>query len=120
MAATGFSRQVLLVMSGLIVWAVHFLVVYPFNALACARNFATFEILGIGILPVAIVIVTLLSLGLIGAALLAVTAGRAFEQPEIEPSNGRFLRALTIGIGLLSAVAVIWETIPVFMVPPCG
>jgi hypothetical protein len=120
MASRIFTYQTLLVLSGLIIWAVHFLIVYPFNALACVYGLAAAEIVGIGIVPIIIVIVTVLSLALIGAALFAATAGRATEQPQIEAPNQRFLRFLTVGIGLLSAVAVIWETLPVFMIPPCG
>ena len=119
MEARSFTSQLLFVLSGLIVWSVHFLVVYPFNAIACARGFAGSEILGVDIVPLAILCVTIVALALIAAALFAATR-RGSPATTGGDDSGRFLRGLTLGVGLLSAVAVILETIPALMIPPCG
>ena len=119
MAARGFSIQILFVMSGLIVWGVHLLAVYTVNALACARGFADMDVLGIGIAPFTIVVLGLVSLVVLaGLAAVAVRERGPFSADEGQEQS--FLRFLTIAIAGLSGVAVVWETIPAFLIPPCG
>ena len=57
-AETGFAHRLLLASAGLLVWGAHFLFVYVFTALACARAFADLRLIGIGIVPMAILAAT--------------------------------------------------------------
>jgi hypothetical protein len=119
MVARGFSVQILFVLSGLIVWAIHLLLIYIFNALACARGFADIDILGIGIAPLAIVVLGVVSLAVLAGVIAVAATGSGPFGSDDSRSEG-FLRYLTISIAALSGVAVVWETIPVFILPPCG
>jgi hypothetical protein len=50
-----FIRKSLFMIGGLLVWAVHFGLVYTFNALACARGFVGLQVFGFGVVPVVVV-----------------------------------------------------------------
>lgn len=120
MDVRGFTSQILFVLSGLIIWSVHFLVIYPFNALACARGFTAVDVLGVGIVPFTILGVTILALAAIAASAFLAPANRGPANPNGNAANEKFLRGLAIGIALLSSLAIVLETIPVLMIPPCG
>lgn len=119
METRSFTRAILWVLSGLIVWSVHFLIVYPFNALACARGFATARVFDVDVVPFTILCVTIAALVLI-AAVLSLSAREGMRTANEADAPGRFLQRLALGIGALSAVAIILETVPVMMIPPCG
>ncbi len=105
-----FSRTTLRMCSGILIWAVHFIAVYGFTALACA--------LGIGetrwpALSVTAVIVTVTAIGL-GATL-------AFVVGAVRAGLASFENWMTAGLGSLAALAIAWEgLVPVFMLPPCA
>jgi hypothetical protein len=55
------------------------------------------------------------------AALIAMAAIYLFARPaQTAPDNRVFIRSVSIGLTLLSVVAIVWETVPVFLVPGCG
>jgi len=109
MHVSRFTRDFLLLFSAPIIWVVHFLFVYGFTGIACARGFAHVQWFGTDTVAVAILGATFAAIVFIVLTLVRIPAG-----------TDAFLRWSTIGLGLLSAVAVVWETLPVPLVPACG
>ena len=115
-----FVRRMFLMLAGLIIWGAHFTVIYGFNALACARGFARLSVLGIGLVPATVVALTAVALAAAAAILYIVwRAGPDRLLPE-RPADGGFLRYMTVAVGLLSIVAIVWSGLPALLVPPCG
>ncbi|WP_137179730.1 hypothetical protein [Roseomonas sp. AR75] len=105
----------------LIIWAIHFLAIYCAQATACMRAAPDATLLGHDLVPA-------LVLGLTAFALLAVAAvgiaawrrladGMTARAGEHEP---HFLTWLTVAVALLSSLAILWEAVPVLILPPCG
>lgn len=99
-----------------LVWAAHFLAIYAFTALACARK-DTAGWFGVGTVPWFVSAATL-----VAAAVLLLTIGiavhdgrRSASSPEPSP----FVHWLTAAIAGLVLLAVVWETLPVLLVPAC-
>ena len=88
--------------SGVLVWAAHFLLIYGFTALACARDFAAAVPWGIAIATVAALMI-----------LLVVMRGAIRTAPE-------FVEWMTISVGAIAIVAMVFESLPMIWVPICG
>ena len=66
MVARAFERDSLFsLIAGPMVWTVHFLTIYVFTALACARGFFDLEALGVPIVPLVGGAVTVVAVALI-------------------------------------------------------
>lgn len=108
-----FSRAFLFMLAGPIIWAVHFLFIYTVNGVACARPAMDRSWAG---MPVASWII-------VAASVAALTA-MAFIYLRMRnrvPGNAGpgFLPWVAGMLSFLSAVAVVWETMPVILVPGC-
>jgi hypothetical protein len=107
--------------AGLVVWAVHFGVVYGANAVACERELTGRTLLGQPLVPALVLGATALALAAL--ALVWLRAWRRMEHglagQEGEDAS-RFLEWFTAATALLSAVAILWEGLPVLFVQPCG
>jgi hypothetical protein len=90
---------ILRIASGVIVWALHFGVLYGFTALACARGFQH-------LVPAAV-----------GAA--SVLAALAAVAIVVRNLSSEFDRWLAAAIALAALVGILWEGVTVFMVPMC-
>ena len=87
--------------SGVIVWALHFTVVYGFTALACARGFG-------GVAPWVVGVATLVAAA---AAVVVLLTHFSCE----------FTRWLTAAIAAAALLAILWEGLPALLVPnPCA
>jgi hypothetical protein len=118
MALRSFSAHVIGVCAGLLVAGTHFMTIYIFHALACARGFASFEILGIGVVSLAIAAATVLAI----AATLFVAWQAVAARPEADVGlggSGNFLRWLTVAMAGLGGVAILWGALPALIVPAC-
>lgn len=112
-----FVGSAALMLGGLLVWAVYFLFVYVFNALACARGFAGAELLGIGLVPFTIGAATLAALLIVAAlGLVAARRARAAQADDV----ARFLRYTAALVALLSFVAVAWTGLSLLLIAPCA
>lgn len=112
--AMSSTRATLAMLAAPTLWFVHFLAVYIINALGCARGQWQTPWLGLPASSWTIVAVSVLTL-----AAIALVWYRAWTRGHHEGSGG-FLLWLTGALSLLSGLAVVWETIPVLMVPACG
>lgn len=108
-----FSAQLVFVVGGLIVWGAHFLLIYPLNAIACTRGFASAA-------PLTILALTVLALAALAAIVYAAATNRGPLLVRPGDRNQALLRMLAISIALLAGVAVVWETVPILMIPPCA
>jgi hypothetical protein len=95
-----FVATTLRISAGVIVWILHFAFVYGVTALACARG-----------LPAVVPWVIGGATAVAGTACLALIA-REWRRPGFEAW-------LTIGLDATALLAILWETLPVFMVPIC-
>ena len=100
-----------------LVWAAHFLAIYAFTALACARQ-GTTGWFGVDAVPWFVGAAMLVASGVLLVMIgLAVRDGRrAASSPE--PSG--FVHWLTAAVAGLVLLAVVWETLPVLLVPVCS
>ena len=114
MKASPFTRNFLLMFSGPLIWAVHFLAIYGFTGILCARPPVTTNWLGHGVAVWAITAASLLALAAMAAVFLLAKPRDAAQV------NLVFVRWMSASLSLLSATAVIWEALAVFLVPVCG
>jgi hypothetical protein len=84
---------------GVILWALHFTVIYGFTALACARGFGASTSWVVG-----------------AATVIAVAAAIALIVTHL---SSEFTRWMTAAVAALALVAIVWEGLPALMVPPC-
>lgn len=114
----GFASRLLLASAGLLVWGAHFLFVYIFAALACARAFADVRVVGLGVVPLAVLMSTVAALLLL--AWLSIRAWRSENRVHTaDPATPRFLRHLGAALAIFSAAAILLQTLPVLIIPVC-
>ncbi len=111
MPAASFTRSFLLLFSGPIIWTVHFLAIYSWTGVLCARpSWATDRMIVSGIVLVSVAAVAAITL-------IHVRIWMHTAQPM---ADAGFLRRTAAALGLLSALAIVWETLPAYIVPACG
>lgn len=117
-----FLPAMLFMLGGFIIWSVHFLLIYSFTGLVCARpEWAAVELAGLKLASFGVVVLTLLMLGVLaGLVKYAGLFGTAASYGgQITPSG--FPRYLALGTAALGALAIIWEgLISVLLVPACA
>ena len=120
MSDGGAIGKMLFMIGGLLVWSLHFTVIYGFTAVACANDFAASRILGMGVVPFVIGAATVLALAATGVVLRRALAG------PVPPRSARyadatehFLQYAAATIAALSLVAIAWNALPVLVVGPC-
>jgi hypothetical protein len=108
-----FTHDILLLFAGPLVWAIHFLVIYGTTGVLCARPpAAQASWLGIPAGHWAV--------GLAGLVAVAALAACARVQPRTEePHNRNFVRWMTLTLNALALVAIVWETLPILLLPAC-
>jgi hypothetical protein len=109
-AAKPSTGNTLRMLSGALVWALHFMTIYVFTALACARGFA--EVRWLGITVVSWTIGAATTIALVAAVTIITVAMR-----EGRPAG--FNAWMTTSVAALAVVAIVWETLPALMVPAC-
>ena len=113
MRASSFTHDFLLLFAGPLIWSIHFLAIYAFTGIVCARPGAAASWWGIGVVTWA-----LAGAGL--AAIAAIAAFFAVKPRDAAPDNRSFIRRVSAGLGVLSIIAIVWETMTVFLVPSCA
>lgn len=113
----GGLGELIFASSALVLWALHFSLIYMVTAVACARGLSTHRLAGTPTLP-------LLIMGASALALLAMLllALRAWSEWKASPRPGarRFLSIFALATTSIAATAVVWATIPVLVVEPCA
>jgi hypothetical protein len=110
-------------LAGLLIWALHFGLVYAANAVACERDLVGARIAGLPLLSVVVLGATALALAAVGVigwrASRRLEGSLAGEEGEDMP---RFAAWLEASAALLAALAILWEgLVPVLMLShPCA
>jgi hypothetical protein len=115
--ALRFTVETLRMLSGLLIWSAHFLFIYVFTALACARRFQDLDWLGTNIVSWAVGIATVAAVGGIVAVMLP--ALRVLRHGHSSQGAPDFMRWMTVTFGGLGLIAIVWESLPVLLVPVC-
>lgn len=111
-----FWVELWFLIGGPVIWLLHYLSIYTVNALHCARPRSWLGTAWLS-LPISSWMILLSSaLALSVMACVSLRQHRVFDTGESQ----RFRTRLTDGLCLLSALAVVWETLPVFLVSKCG
>lgn len=120
MAEQRFTSKTSLLFSGLLIWAAHFMFVYSANAVACERGLQDFQVLGIGLIPLTVMVATLAALAAVGYVLLIAIGwlGPLHGEAHDDPSSA-FVRQITIVLSLISIVAITLSALPSLVVSPC-
>ena len=95
------------------VWVLHLLVIYVSTAVACQ--------LGLGARDAAVrsgVVMTLIAVTLLAAAVVAVHAVTRYRQQPAMRDHG-FLARIAVGHDAVAALAILWQLVPLTMVPLC-
>jgi hypothetical protein len=100
--------DLVLLVAGPVVWALHFLAIYGFTGVVCARPGVDAGIVAWGVAIGGVVAIALL-------AVLVLGARRAASREARRP----FAQHVGQGLAAFAALAIVWETLPVFMAPPC-
>ena len=120
MTAQLFTPTFLYITAGLIIWAVRFLAAYIFTALACARGWSDAAAGAVGLVPAVVTLFTLIA-GIGCAVILVRAAVHVRERPtDAAEENTRFIHYLAGSVAALGLLAILWETLPVFLVPICN
>jgi uncharacterized RDD family membrane protein YckC len=106
-----FASTTLLIWGGLLAYALSFLVVYVFTALACARGFADTRVLAIPIVP--FVASTWGVAAALGMTVLIVRVLQRDREPADE--HTRFIRFLAAGVSGISMLALVLLMLPALM-----
>lgn len=112
-----FTPTFLYMLGGLIIWGVRFLAAYSFTGIACARGWADNE--AGGLVPLTIGAASLFAVlgcsALVANAMLRLRTGPAAAGGE----SVRFVHAVAALVAAFAIVAIVWETLPVLLVPVC-
>ena len=116
MTERSFIPVLLVTLSSMIVWALHFALVYGFTGLACARQLGTREWHGFPVVPLTIVAATAVAAVAVGA-LLIVARRQARDEEGPAP---RFLWYTARMMAVLALAAIVWEGMAAVYVPRCA
>jgi hypothetical protein len=87
---------------GAIVWAAHFMAIYGITALACARGSPS-------LVPWAVAIATIVAVGLLFFLIWV-----SFKD------IGAFGNWVSVAVAGVALLAIVWETVPVLLLPACA
>lgn len=113
---TPFGTDLLFLIAGPSIWMMHFLAIYIVNALGCARPHSTLATSALGLPLSSWLILAGTALALAAMAVISARQARRVRKWGLDG----FHAWLTGALCLLSALAVIWQTVPVFLVAACG
>lgn len=112
LSVSTFTRSFLLLFCGPIVWAVHFLAIYAFTGVMCARpRWQQIEWLGLAIVRWGV-----LAAGLVAAAGIAAFLFQVRRPGLLDPG---IPARVASGLGWLGLLAIGWETAAALLVPAC-
>lgn len=94
--------RILFMSTGVMVWALHFTAIYGITGLACARGWHSLVLPSIA---VATAIAAIASVSIIAAGLRR---------------RGEFEYWMSASIAAFGLVGIVWEAVPVFLLPVCG
>lgn len=118
------TRRLTAIITGPILWAVHFVFVYVGVSLACATGLDSAAVAGVPWVNLILIGFSLLILAVMAVRSLHLLRGlrRRTDEAEGEDEEERgelFRGALALLLYALSFVAVAWVSLPLFVIAPC-
>jgi uncharacterized membrane protein len=114
------TGQVLLMLAGLIAWAVQFTVIYGVTSTLCGRGWADATLLGFEVVPTMILSATLVTFAATAVALLwSIRIDRQKGEQPVAVTDG-FMSHAGILINSLSLIVILWHGVPGFILPACA
>jgi hypothetical protein len=98
---------------GFAVWAIHLLVVYVSTAVACQLGLGSRE----GTVQTRVA-ATMIAITLAAAAVVVLHGVKRYRQQKGQHERG-FLSRLAVGQDAIAALAILWQLMPLMMVPLC-
>lgn len=118
---SGFVAKFTFLLSGLIVWAVHFLFVYGVNGIACARPQLGPDVQAGSFVPATVLVATAFCVAATcGIALVALKDYGPGISAEEDASLREFWRFTTATNAGLAAIAILWTAVPALFIRPCS
>ena len=111
MTRSAFVRTAATMSAGALVWAVHFVVIYGYTGLACARRFESAGATLVALVPWVIALGTLLASA---AAAILIRPVLKADQPV------DFTRWMGAGVAALGLAAMLMEAVSIVWLPVCG
>jgi len=106
------GHDLLLLFTGPIVWGLHFLAIYGFTGVACARPGAGPQWLGLSWQGWVVIAASLVAAAVLLACLRARPRSNLVH-------NREFLRMTGLALNGLALLAIAWETLAVLLLPGC-
>ncbi|MET0533945.1 MAG: hypothetical protein ABW171_06940 [Steroidobacter sp.] len=111
-----FAATTFLLAGGLLVWVADFAFVYIFAAVACARGFASVDILGLPLVPV-VTTVASLSAGAVTAWLLR--RGYRIHHDTAIDEHDSFIGFVALATCIIALVALVMLILPPLLIRAC-
>jgi hypothetical protein len=99
---------------GFFVWAIHLLIVYVAQALACQLG------LGVAAPGTQTTFIAVLALVTIAASAVVMVHGSRRHRQQREVPEQRFRMSLTIGADATASIGILWQLFALFLVPVCA
>ncbi|MBM6580747.1 hypothetical protein ILT44_11185 [Microvirga sp. BT689] len=114
------TLHVLVMLGGMIAWAVQFTIIYGVTSTLCGRGWADATLFGIGIVQAVIVATTVLAF--VPTALVFMGLLRAYRSLEGEDASAAtaFMMQAGILINGLSLIVILWQGAPALILPACA
>lgn len=112
-----FTRTVLFITGGLLIWLANFVFVYVFAAVACARGFADVQLAGVRLVVLVVTVSNLLA-GAASVALLVIAGKR--RRTERGNREAGFIHFLARATGAIALLALLLLALPPLLVEGCS
>ena len=109
----GVLYRLLDLVFGFFVWIMHFVAIYAATAVACVLGLGAADAGARSTFVTALVIATV-----VAAAVVVLHALKTYRRRDETP-NRRFLRSITIGHDAIATVGILYQLLPILMVPLC-
>ena len=112
--------EVLVMLGGLIAWALQFTIIYGVTSTLCGRGWADVTILGMGVVQSTILAATLA--GLAFTAAVFIWSIREYRRLRETPASAAtsFMNQAAVLINGLSVVVILWHGVPALILPACA
>ncbi len=114
------TGQILLMLAGLIAWAVQFTAIYGVTSTLCGRGWADANLLGLEVVPMTILSATLVTLAATAVALIWSFRNYRLAKHQPVAAVDDFVSHAAVLINGLSIVVILWHGIPAFILPACA
>jgi hypothetical protein len=114
------TGQVLLMIAGLIAWAVQFTVIYGVTSTLCGRGWADATIVGFEVVPAIILSATLVTFATTALATVWSLKNHRQNMQQSGTVTDGFMSHVAVLINGFSLVVILWHGISALILPACA